>query len=133
MRQYFTTQLPIADPEDLITLEDLSSTAANLLPHNSMPATTTTDLHPFPNKSSFLLGDWYWNGGIQKSHQSFKDLIGIVGDRSFDPSHVRHTKWDQINAVLAADADEMGDEEHEWLDKDAGWIKTHIKISVPFH
>jgi hypothetical protein len=132
VRQYFSKQSPAADPEELVTLADLSPTH-NTSAENASHNLNSTILYPFPNKSSFLLGDWYWNGGVQKSQHSFKELIDIIGDPSFDPSHVRHTKWDQINSTLAADTLAANDAEDEWLDEDAGWMKTRVKISVPFH
>ena len=39
--------------------------------------------HPYPTQSSFLLGEWYWNGGLKKTQSGFRDLIKIVGHPSF--------------------------------------------------
>jgi hypothetical protein len=86
--------------------------------------------HPYPNRSSFELGHWYWNGSVQKSHQSFRELIDIVGRPDFDSDDVRSTQWDKINSRLGASTqDEEGD---EWEDEDAGWNKTQVTITVPF-
>jgi Plavaka transposase len=76
------------------------------------------------------IGDWYWNGTTQKSQEGFKKLINIIGDESFRPSDVRHTKWDQINKELARDSEQASSD--EWLDEDAGWTRTPITINVPF-
>ena len=38
---------------------------------------------PYPNQNSFLLGEWYWHYGIQKSQENFKSLLKIVGDERF--------------------------------------------------
>ena len=125
VRQYFGKELPSVDPEENLTLADLTSPSpADKL---SQPR---SGFFPFPNRSSFLLGDWYWNGGVQKSQQSFKDLIDIVGNPAFQPNHVRHTNWSEINATLGS-TDVDGDA--EWLDEDAGWKKTRVEIKVPFH
>jgi hypothetical protein len=86
--------------------------------------------HPYPNRSSFELGHWYWNGGVQKSHQSFKELVDIVGRSDYDPNDVRNTPWDKINSQLGANADAEGRD--EWEDEDAGWRKTQVTIEVPF-
>ncbi|KIK34655.1 hypothetical protein CY34DRAFT_97579 [Suillus luteus UH-Slu-Lm8-n1] len=94
------------------------------------PAGPHTLFHPYPNRTSFELGHWYWNGTAQKSHQSFKDLLDIIGCLDFDPNDVRHTHWDKINSQLGASVDE--EEEDEWLDEDAGWRKTEVTIEVPF-
>ena len=81
-------------------------------------------------KSSFLLGDWYWNGGIQKSQESFKELIKIVGASEFRPEDVSGTRWNSINAQLRAGADELGSEQ---FFEGASWTKTAVTIKVPFH
>ena len=81
--------------------------------------------YPYPNRNAYRLGDWYWNGGIQKSQSSFKDLVQIIGDPDFSPSDVRDVHWPSINDHLAHDCD-------EWADEDAGWTKTPVTILVPF-
>ena len=86
--------------------------------------------YPYPNKSSFLLGDWYWNGGIQKSKESFKNLIKIVGSPEFRPEDVSSTRWDSINAQLRAGREEA---ESERPFVGPGWTKTPVNIKVPFH
>ena len=94
--------------------------------------------HPYPNQSSFLLGDWHWNHGNQKSRESFSELLNIIGNPEFNPDDVRHTKWAKIDAKLAKNnfdgqSDEDEEDEAEWIDEDAGWHRTPINISVPFH
>lgn len=124
-RKYLAATLPIHDPEELVTLEDLFNHSG---PTEEFMG---SDLyHPYPNRNSFLLGDWYWNGGVQKSQQSFAELLKIIGDPTFNPSDVQHTKWSSINAALGcSEKDSAG----EWLDVTSGWMKTPIQISVPFH
>lgn len=58
--------------------------------------------------------------------------MDIVGDLDFESSDVRHTNWNKINAALASNELESADQ-NEWEDVDAGWRKTPIKVSVPFH
>jgi hypothetical protein len=125
--------LPAVDPEEFVTLADLSLAPTDSLVDKSCHPlrNSSASFYPFPNESSFRLGHWYWNGGVQKSQQSFKDLIDDVGNPAFDPNDVRHTKWDKINTILGNNVD--GDAEGEWMDEDAGWKKTPIQISVPFH
>jgi hypothetical protein len=84
---------------------------------------------PYPNRSSFLLGDWYWNRSIQKSQQDFKALLDIVAANDFRPGDVQRTGWHKINAQLANGECDI----EEWIDEDAGWKETPVTISVPFH
>lgn len=124
-RKYYAIDLPSHDPEELVTLRDLYTT------QRSTP--DTQDIYfPYPNKNSFLLGDWYWNEGEQKSQQSFKDLMKIVGNPNFDPFDVQGTKWASINDLLGSSEQDEA-RAGEWMDSDAGWVKTPIKMSVPFH
>src|SRR6202035_3009443 len=71
-RRYFSHQFPSHDPE---CEEDPLSPSNN--PYSNVHPSTYS---PYPNFSSFRLGDWYWNHGIQKSQSSFKELVSIVGD-----------------------------------------------------
>jgi hypothetical protein len=138
-RRYFTEKLPSHDPEELVTLMDLCSSSPvestachehSTHPQPTLPHDSTMNFYPYPNEASFRLGHWYWNGGVQKSQESFKELLDIVADPSFDPSDVRLTKWDKINTILGSSEIEDG---QEWMDIDAGWKKKQIQIPVPFH
>jgi hypothetical protein len=120
-RRYETTTLPEHDPEENISPNDLSDIAT------AAPASKTRQpFYPYPNRSSFLLGDWFWNGGVQKSQESFKDLLNIIANPEFSSSDIRNTQWDRINRVLGSD-----ESEHDWFDEDAGWITTPVTISIP--
>jgi hypothetical protein len=116
-RQYHATELPSHDPEEQNKLLDVPS------PFHS---TLEQSLHPYPNLSSFRLGEWYWNGGIQKSQSSFKELLDIVGDWEFDAASIRDTKWGEINNILASN------DEEEWMDEAAGWTCTPVTFEVPY-
>ena len=86
--------------------------------------------YPYPNRSSYLLGDWYWNGGIQKSKESFRMLIKIVGTPGFQPEVVNTMRWDSINAQLQAGPKETGPGQSF---EGASWTKSAVNIKVPFH
>ena len=96
---------------------------------------TSSTFYPYPNLSSFLLGDWYWNGGVQKSQQNFKALLGIIGHTDFSPHDIKGTDWGKINGLLAESlANTSGggqDPNAEWLSE--GWKNQAISINVPFH
>ena len=121
-RRYFSRRLPSHDPDSEVDIPNLSDIVCTDAEH---PASS---FGPYPNKSSFHLGEWYWNHGVQKSQASFKELVSIVGDVDFQPSDIRGTKWDNINKKLAE-----GDCDEEWADETAGWVTSPVKISVPFH
>lgn len=93
------------------------------------------DYGPYPNRSSFLLGEWNWNDQVQKSKTNFKSLMKIITDPDFHPSDIRDTQWETIDKELGnSDLSEMDvDEVPQWVKNDARWTKTPITISVPFH
>lgn len=61
----------------------------------------SNSLYSYPNESSFLLGDWYWNRGVQKSRESFKELLNIIGNPKFNPQDVGQTNWNIVDTELA--------------------------------
>jgi Plavaka transposase len=139
-RVYHSDTLPAHDPEEHLNVQDLFEQSDST--ENPPPQPTfgmdEPSFHPYPNKSAFLLGDWYWNHGAQKSQESFQELVKVITDPEFSPGDVRHTRWRKIDAQLGInnfDRDGGGDDEEnmEWLDDDAGWQKKPINISVPFH
>ncbi|KAG2345692.1 hypothetical protein BDR05DRAFT_974997 [Suillus weaverae] len=87
-------------------------------PHNSF--------YPYPNEASVNLGHWYWNGSVQKSQESFKELLDIVRRPDFDPEDVQCMHWDKINSQLGTSIN--NEEGYEWEDYDAGWHKMEVKI-----
>ena len=121
-RRYETNELPSHDPDQHLSLQDLSNIPGSSVPSNS----GSQSFYPYPNRSLFMLGNWFWNGGAQKSQASFKDLIDIFSDPEFQQADIQNIGWDQINEELAAD------DADEWLDEDAGWRQTPVSISVPY-
>jgi hypothetical protein len=123
-RRYESSELPSHDPEENITFDELS----DIPPQSSALLSTSNSFYPYPNHSSFRLGDWYWNGGAQKSQSSFRELVKIIGDPEFNRADIRNAQWDDTNYVLGSEGDQ-GD----WTDDDAGWTNTPITINVPYH
>ncbi|KAF8956819.1 hypothetical protein BDZ97DRAFT_1763401 [Flammula alnicola] len=118
-RQYHAVAFPSHDPDAETQLWDVSDLASE--DDVDSEATSTTLFQPYPNKNAFLLGEWYWNGGLQKTKDGFKKLINIVGDKSFDPADVTDVSWDALNKRLG----ESNDSEDSWLDQpDAGWFSA---------
>jgi len=112
--------IPSPDPEDHVSAQDLST-----IPTHDHPDSTRL-FYPYPNRNAFLLGDWYWNDGVQKSQASFDRLMGIVGSPDFKPTDIRDVNWHKINNVLGSE------DEWEWMDGDAGWTRTPVTITVPY-
>ena len=125
-RQYYAAHFPDHDPAENISSNDLINTSPTLL---------ANVYHPYPNETSFLLGEWYWNGGEKKSQLSFQRLLEIVGHPAFHPEDVAGNNWWRIDAQLSGDRRESPNNGDSWIDEenDGDWIKTPIKISVPFH
>jgi hypothetical protein len=136
-RQYQQEEWPSHDPEEHVSLRDL--TYGMPIPASgsglSLQSRGLRDpFFPYPNETSFRLGEWYWNCNGEKSRTSFSDLLNIVGSEEFRPEDVRHTAWDKINSKLASSNEGEDDwAETEWMDEDAGWERKPIRISVPFH
>ncbi|KAG6913175.1 hypothetical protein DXG01_009051 [Tephrocybe rancida] len=133
-RTYCSPQPPVHDPDCSSTLSDMIDHPPSVSepPASEMP-TEQSPYHPYPNKNSFSLGNWYWNHGIQKSQEDFQKLLNIVGNPGFTPGDVQSTPWNAINKVLGRnDFDEEGNR-WEWEDEDAGWRRTRVTLDVPFH
>ncbi|RDB18729.1 hypothetical protein Hypma_014642 [Hypsizygus marmoreus] len=131
-RYYGSSKLPVHDPEyydDICNVSDIPITDAPSLPSAPLPTPPSSSFHPYPNGSSFMLGDWYWNGGAQKSQDDLKRLLSILNDSAFSLDDIRKTNWTQINRHLAINEWDEG----EWADEDAGWRRQPVTIQVPFH
>ena len=127
-RQYHAISFPDHDPNENIVSNDLIDSSPDTHPVETY--------HPYPNQSSFLLGEWYWNDGVQKSQSSFQNLLKIVGHPEFRPEEVAGLNWHSIDAQLSGDRQfDSLDDEGSWQDEraDGDWVKTPIKIKVPFH
>jgi hypothetical protein len=136
-RRYQSQELPSHDPEEYVNLQDLvdSPTTNSQRQH---PNSNEHSFYPYPNENSFLLRDWYWNHGVQKSCKTFKGLLDIVGHPQFCPQDVEHTNWNKINEKLGRNdfdncVNDAGWQDIQGFEEDAGWKKSPITILVPFH
>ena len=117
------THFPEHDPDEHTTSDDLL---------DSSSASLVELIHPYPNLSSFLLGEWYWNDRLKKSQSSFANLLNIVGHLDYQPEDVWNVNWRTIDANLGGNPDV----DDGWEDERAGdsdWTQTPIRIKVPFH
>ncbi|KAG2342260.1 hypothetical protein BDR05DRAFT_1000901 [Suillus weaverae] len=133
--QYFSSEVPSHDPEEYVSITDLSfipgSPEAIEGSHALAASTSDSQYHPYPNHLSFELGDWYWNQGLQKSQGDYEKLLQILGGSSFNATDVGSTHWKKINSQLGSNEYNKGDGE-EWEDEDVGWKRTAVTIQVPF-
>ena len=131
---YDRASIPVYDPED--TSDDVVMTrpsASQETVSSDRLLNTDNPFYPYPNETSFRLGDWYWNQGALKSKVDFQRLLDVITSTSFRPDNIRNTKWTSINRALGTPM--TGDNSEcatEWLDNDAGWKCTTVTISVPF-
>ena len=118
--RYQSASPPTYEPDDQLIMANLYNSS-----HES-PTEAPPNFYPYPNRSAFIIGDWFWNGGTNKSQASFNALMDIMSDPEFKQDDIRNVNWDHVNEKLGAD------DAGEWLDEDAGWTSTPVSISVPF-
>lgn len=98
-----------------------------------LTADPRSELYPFPNISSYRLGEWYWSDDGGKSRHSFQTLVGILGSEEFDPAEVRDANWAQIDALLARSGYDIDDmDTKEWIDDGISWKSISVTLNVPF-
>ncbi|KAG2159195.1 uncharacterized protein EDB93DRAFT_1099607 [Suillus bovinus] len=136
VRQYFSSAPPSHDPEEYVTIADLSfipgSRTVSEEEYNAPVAIASdSQYYPYPNHSSFQLGDWYWNQGVQKSQEDYTHLLKIIGSETFNTADMSSMHWNEINSNLGANKYDQGNIE-EWEEKGAGWKRTPVFINVPF-
>lgn len=130
-RQYKGNRFPDHDPHENVTFHDFID---DLTDATTDPESEFTNYYePYPNRSSFLLGEWYWNGCVKKSFSDFKKLIDIVGHPEFRPEDVASTRWTHADNYLSGDLHIEGNESSRQAEPDDGaWFQTPIKLQVPF-
>lgn len=126
-RRYHAEAFPAHDPDAEDQSCDILDSATN--DEKSQPLASSF-FQPYPNKNAFLLGEWYWNGGVQKSKESFRKLVDIICDQSFTPADIVNVHWDSLNDSLGESP--VGFEEMWFEEPDAGWRETPITLSIPF-
>lgn len=87
---------------------------------------------PFPNRSSFELGEWFYGQGPQKSIKDFKGLIGVLTSPTFSLDDIQDTKWTSAFSELGKNKEELPPSKSQWID-DSGWKTTEVEIEIPIH
>lgn len=132
-RRYEAVDFPLHDPDEDFTLAHFSD--VSMASTSNLNNSKLVDLYaPYPNKSSYLLGEWYWKKG-QKSHQDFSDLVDVLSDPDFCTEDIKKTRWKVVNEQLgSSDVTQAGDNlELLMAEQDAVWKKEPIVLTVPFH
>ena len=62
---------------------------------------------------------------MQKLKESFRQLLEVIGDESFQPEDVALTNWKAIDCELGGTTLEG---EEEWLDAGGEGGRTHVRI-----
>jgi Plavaka transposase len=120
-RRYYAADFPSHDPDEGLPSTYFSDVTQ---PGSSLYA-------PYPNGSSFLLGEWFWKDGGQKSLKDFNDLLRVLGHPDFSLDDIQHTRWNFINRQLGS----LEEDAAPWLNNetDAGWVQESITLTIPFH
>jgi hypothetical protein len=130
-----TEHRPSYDPEEYTTLNDRTSSSFTHRPSPSNIPYDNSIYRPYPNLSSYLLGEWFWNEGAQKSLENFKKLVEILSAPAFIPGDICNTDWKKVNDKLTRNQQnprEDDDSDNEFQDEVAGWTRTPVVIPVPF-
>ena len=121
-RRYNAVDVPSHDPDVGLPptyFSDIAEKAVDL-----------SSYAPFPNKSSFQLGEWFWKERSQKSVEDFNDLIQILRDPEFSLEDVRNTQWKHVHKQLGDleenNAPSLNDENNN------GWVQEPITLRIPF-
>jgi hypothetical protein len=74
-------------------LSNIAVSTEARISHNAAILSPISASQPYPNKSAFLLGEWYWAQENQKSKKSFKALLDIVSNPNLSPIDIECTNW----------------------------------------
>ncbi|KAJ3512913.1 hypothetical protein NMY22_g15195 [Coprinellus aureogranulatus] len=87
--------------------------------------------YPFPNLSSYLLGQWFWNDQ-GKSRESLQQLVEIITSEGFQPLDLLYANWNKIQTSLTSSEFEDSSETM-WEDDGGSWETASVTIAVPFN
>lgn len=138
-KSYWTLEERPHDPDLFLSNSDLwvdeDTLPIDLQLNDSGKVRSANPFHPFPNWSSFKLGEWYWSDNGAKSRQSFEELVGIIGDEDFIPEDIRHTNWKRVDSLLASSEfeDDFAPETAQWAEDGTSWKTTPVTVNVPFN
>ena len=120
-RAYHTESIPSHDPNDPFSIANECIDANTSAKQHFCISELESPFYPYLNENSMWLGDWDWNQGAQKSKESFRELLGIVGDEGFHPEEVAKTNWQAMDRALGQNQFDNQLDVGDWLDEDDGW------------
>lgn len=122
----YADRLPDCDPDTDLLLDDLlvSSNDNPLGDTDSVPG-VNNPYAPYPNHSSYLLGDWFWSDSNTKTRADLKRLVRTLQDPDFNNTDLLRMNWDKVDSQL-------GDSGPDNIFKASdGWCCTSVMIKVP--
>jgi Plavaka transposase len=139
-RVFYERPPPSHDPDAICAAElypeneGLHFTGAAVTPH----APATPEFFPYPNRSSFELGDWWCKQTSRKSINGFVELLDIIGHPDFRKEDIIGVNWGKINETLSRG--NVGQSpaaglppRPEWVDDtSSNWMMTQLELDVPF-
>lgn len=142
-RKYYALSFPQHDPEEVMQIEDLYDSEnhqdledreahrpASPGPSSTAHSNTPVSFAPFPNLSSFKLGEWFINGK-DLTIQSLKTLAVDIAQTPGFSDDIRDTDWSKCLGLLAGSKEDLdGDDPGDWTD-DADWKMTPVSITFP--
>lgn len=139
-KSYWTLEQRPHDPDLFLSASDLENTDSEDdgdSTHQAPAKVAKKDnpYHPFPNWSSYKLGEWFWSEGEGKTYRNFEALVDIIGDEDFHAGDIRQTNWKKIDASLASSEhdDDLAREDSRWAQDGTSWKTTAVTIEVPFN
>ena len=121
----YADKLPERDPDADASLDDLLVGGGEDLSNSESASPSENPYAPYPNRSSYLLGDWFWSGGNVKTRADMKHLVGTLQDPGFVNADLLQTNWDTVDVQLG---DSGPDNIFKATD---GWRRASVTIKVP--
>jgi hypothetical protein len=110
-----------------------------ILPTNT---TASQPFYPYPNHSSFELGDWYWRCGPINSMEGFQELCAIILHSDFVSQDIAATHWAMVHWLLPtsgclglgpSEKVQVPEEGGKWVNNlGPNWKSAKIWLNVPF-
>ncbi|KAG2008934.1 hypothetical protein CC2G_014312 [Coprinopsis cinerea AmutBmut pab1-1] len=137
-KRFLYSEPPTHDPDAHTTLMDRydANTYAQVpvaeRDETDGPPRSSQPFGPYPNESSFNIGEWYWSQNTEKSEKDFKDLVSRLTSTTFLAGDLNDVKWKKVSTQLGSNKEEVPDGEGDWIE-DNGWRTSSIEIQVPFN